>query len=517
MADPNDAALRRPRRRQVLITSIATAALLGIGLAAFASTSSSGERYRTAVAGPASIDQTVEAVGSATPASPKTYAFSIGGTVSSVGVAVGQVVAAGQVLASLNATTLNSTLAQAQLTLANDRLTLENDETGKGSSSGSTSGSSGSRGGTSGGTQASAPAAASGPSASDVSAAQKAVTTAQHLVDTDLAAQQTLLTTANTVCADPTKSATDCQTADQNVLTAQTKTSADEAALLTAEKQLSSVLNQGAASTTASPTPTPSNASGQVASPAQLAADQAAIDAAQAQVAVAQDNVDRASLVATSGGTVMSVGLTTGATVSANSTTATVVVADPSSFAFSLTVPVVALNSLQVGDHATVLPDGTSNKLAATVASVGLAPTTTGGSSYAVTVGLASQPAGLRSGMSGTVAIDVSTASAAIAVPLSALTRSDTTYTVTTLTNGKPVTKTVAVGVMGSSLVQITSGLAAGDVVVLADRHTKLPSASTNNRLLTGVTGSGLTGGTAGGFGGATGGTGPGRGTTSRN
>lgn len=504
-----DLGVARLSRRRVVITATGTLVLLGCGIAAYASTNSGGSRYRTAVAGPARIDATLQEVGKATAASPKTYAFTTSGTVATLGVKVGDEVAAGQGLATLDPTALNNSLAQAQQTLANAKLTLENDETGKTSNNSSST-----RSGVSLTAYEATPSdstPAGGVGGSNLTAAQKAVTDAQHVVDTDLAAQKTLFDDATAICGDSTKTAPDCTTAQQAVLDAQDKTGTDEAALLTAEQQLSTLLAQQASASqsnngedkSGNGRTTPTTPTAKPASAAQLAADQAAIDAAAAAVNVAAENLSRATLVAMTSGTVMSIGLRVGSSVSANSTTATIVLADPTTYSYAITVPVAALTNLNVGDVSSIVPDGTSKKLAGKVVAIGLAPTTSGGSSYAVTVGLDEQPTGLRDGSTASVTITTSTEQSAVSVPTSALTRNGTVYTVRTLVNGKATSKTVQVGVSGATLTQVISGVQDGDVVVIADRHEKLPSSQTNNRLgnRTGLGGVTLGGVTLGGGG----------------
>jgi HlyD family secretion protein len=499
--------------------------LVGGGVAAYAATSSSGSRYRTAIASAAQIDQTLSEVGTANAAGSRNYAFSTSGTVASVAVSAGQQVAAGQVLATLDLTSLNNALARAQQTLAAAQLTLENDKTGQTSNSTSRSGA---------GPVAdvtaypaaytvaytvaySAPTTGPTTTGADpkLAAAQQAVIAAQQLVDTDLAAAKTLLADATTTCNDSTSTAQDCQDAQTAVSNAQTTVSTDETALLSAVQKLSGILaQQAAANATKTPSSGNSGNSGgsgntpKVASAAQLAADQAAIDAAAAAVAVAQENLARGTLVTSTAGTVMSVGFAPGSTVSANSTTATVLIANPSTVSYQITVPVAALDTVGVGDVATVVPDGSSTKLPAKVTNIGITPTTSGGSSYAVTVSLDTQPGNLRDGSSASVTVTTASVQASVSVPTSALTRTGNAYTVRTFVNGTVTTKPVTVGAMGTALTQIKSGLDDGTVVVLADRGEKLPTSDATNRRglggLGGLGGGGLGGGGLGGGGGFT-------------
>jgi len=73
------------------------------------------------------IQQTVAATGTIEPTTTADLNFAVSGKVTAVDVAPNQVVSVGQVLATVDPTTLNATLAQAQATLANDQAQLATD------------------------------------------------------------------------------------------------------------------------------------------------------------------------------------------------------------------------------------------------------------------------------------------------------------------------------------------------------------------------------------------------------
>ena len=114
-------------------------------------------------------------------------------------------------------------------------------------------------------------------------------------------------------------------------------------------------------------------------SAAQLAADQAAVDAAQAQVEVARQDLDQAVLTSPFDGVVASVGLTVGSTATAGSTSSAIEVIDPDAHSVTLAVDVTKVPLVKVGQHATVVPDGTDDQLVGTVSYVAAAPATSGG------------------------------------------------------------------------------------------------------------------------------------------
>src|SRR5688572_15236698 len=81
--------------------------------------------YRTAEVVRASIQQTVAISGSVNPAGTARLNFRSSGRISSILVAVGQQVTAGQELARIEATDLENTLANAQASLANAESNLQ--------------------------------------------------------------------------------------------------------------------------------------------------------------------------------------------------------------------------------------------------------------------------------------------------------------------------------------------------------------------------------------------------------
>ena len=78
--------------------------------------------------------------------------------------------------------------------------------------------------------------------------------------------------------------------------------------------------------------------------------------------------------------------------------------------------------------------------------------------------------------MGASVAIEVGTARNVLTIPISALHTTGTRHTVDLYRDGGVTTQPVVIGVVGAERVQIKSGLAAGDRVVLADVSAPLPS-----------------------------------------
>ncbi|MBV9822748.1 MAG: efflux RND transporter periplasmic adaptor subunit [Actinobacteria bacterium] len=235
------------------------------------------------------------------------------------------------------------------------------------------------------------------------------------------------------------------------------------------------------------------------ASAEQLTADRAQIDAAAADLVLAQRNLSAAVLTSPISGTVAAVAIQRGQTVSANSGSITVVGGGREQV--STTVSLADVDSVKVGDPATVTVDGVAAPLPGRVSSIGLLNTTTGSStSYPVTVLLDPTTAKLFDGSGASVTIRVATVKGVLTVPSSAVHTTGRLPTVTVIRNGKASTTGITVGAVGSDRTEVRSGLSAGDQVVLATLGTPLPSSdsTTNRRFISGFGGGGTFGGGTG-------------------
>jgi macrolide-specific efflux system membrane fusion protein len=160
--------------------------------------------------------------------------------------------------------------------------------------------------------------------------------------------------------------------------------------------------------------------------------------------------------------------------------------------------------AIRTGQPATITVDALGVEVEAAV--VAIAPLASGGDgsvvSYPVTIRLEDVPAGLRPGMSADVTITTASVAGVLTVPSAALSGTDGSYSVRVLdATGAPAARDVEVGLMTDTLVEISSGLAAGELVVTgtaADREdgstTEVPGRGT-------FPGGGLGGGGLGGGG----------------
>jgi hypothetical protein len=247
-------------------------------------------------------------------------------------------------------------------------------------------------------------------------------------------------------------------------------------------------------------------------SAADLVAAQQSVDAATAAVAAAQQSVDQATVTSPIAGTVVAVNMQVGDHVTATSSTENIVVQGTGGYQVTTTVNVDNIPQVAIGQDATVVPDGTHHALDGKVVAISVAPaaTTTTTTLYRVVVGLTDPTAKLENGATGTVSIMTKQARASVAVPTSAVTTTRNRHFVTVVSGGTTTVTPVQVGVLGDRWTQITSGLQAGQQVMLADRGAPLPgsaTASSNGTTTNPFAGRfGGFGGGAGGFGGGAGG-----------
>ncbi len=531
----------RPRRRWWRRGRIVLALVIVVLVTALVATEafgSSTRNYVTAKVSHQNVASTLTGVATIEPTSQASVAFPVSGTVATIGVEVNDTVSAGQVLATLDPTSLNTTLHQKELTLAQAQLTLskalagESVSGGGGSSpSGSTSGSQNTgspTGQTAAATSSSAntyilAAATSGPGPGTdpaIAAAEQAVLDAQKQVDAALAEADAAMASANAVCAGITTTSastttttsepdpiTACANALAQVQVAQQAVSTAQNNLATASSALDALLAQQTTTSTTTPAPGASGSNGSAApstggtgtsssassatsstgkstspSSQDLIAYQKAVDADQAAVTEAQQAVAQATIVSPISGKVIAVNMSVGDAVTSASTTSTIVVKGSGGYEVTTDVSVDKITDVAVGQSAVVLPDGSNQKLAGKVVSISGQPDSSSSSTaYRVVVGLDNPTAKLNNGATGTVEIVTGSAKMALAVPTSAVTTSGTRHTVEVVSDGAVKRVSVKVGVTGDRWIEITGGLTEGQQVVLANPDEPLPGSATSS------------------------------------
>jgi macrolide-specific efflux system membrane fusion protein len=251
------------------------------------------------------------------------------------------------------------------------------------------------------------------------------------------------------------------------------------------------------------------------------AAAQAKVDADELAVRSAEEALAGTRLYAPIAGTIADVGVSVGDTVSddsSSSTTAAIELVDVKRYKMTVSLSESDIDAVRAGQAATVTVNAAgSDELAAKVLSVDLlsassssssSSSTTGSSSsasavsYSVTLELTQSSSRLKSGMSATAAI-VTSQTSGLVVPTAAIQGN----TVTVTRNGVTSARQVQTGVAGASVTQVTSGLTAGEQVVVtsasaaagASASTTSSSSSSGSQQ---QSGSGLTGALGGGSGG---------------
>jgi HlyD family secretion protein len=475
------------------------------------------------------VDQTLHDTGTVQPVDQAAVSFPVAGTVATVDVAEGATVTPGQKLATLDPAQLEQGIDTAQAELDQARLALSQARSGQ-------LGSPSSNGGdgrasevafdAGSGDQRAVLASATQEVDGEVADAQDAVLEGQRAVDSRLGDAQDALDTADRICAamdepspaasttttapggsttttpssTPTTSTTAdgsgavdaCRAALSDVLTAQEAVRDAQRSLADAAERLDELLAQraqdppdasggdGSTDGGADSVHGSDGASSSV-SAADLISHQKAVDAAEAELVVAQQALKQATIVSPIEGTVVAVDLAVGDAVEAASATARIVVVGPGGYEVVATIGVDDLPEVDLGQAAVVRPDGSDRQLAGRVVAIGLAATgDTGATTYPVTISV-EDDGGLRNGSVAAVSIVTATASGALAVPTSAVRAEGGRYTVLVLADGEPKPVQVQVGAIGPTWTEVTSGLRRGQRVVLADLDEPLPSSATSS------------------------------------
>jgi multidrug efflux pump subunit AcrA (membrane-fusion protein) len=215
--------------------------------------------------------------------------------------------------------------------------------------------------------------------------------------------------------------------------------------------------------------------------PTQIASDQAAIDTAEADLTEAQQALEEATLTSPINGTVVSVGITTGDTVSAGSATEIITIIGTKAYEVQGTLTSSQVPSVKTGQSASVEVDGVDGSLHGTVSQVGPVQSTSNGYSYPVIIALPSSGRGFYAGSSANVVISTGEVSRVVAVPTSSVQSLGSRSYVLELSKGELTRKFIKIGMVGDTYTQVVSGLAPGQSVVLVDYAEPVPSSNTNS------------------------------------
>ncbi len=510
--------------------------VIGAGTAYGVAGSSSTPRYRTVAATRADVQQTLSTSGTVDAADRADLAFATSGTIAALKVALGDEVRTGQVIATLKTGDLDASLTQAEASLAKAVAQLASDRAAQSTAVSNASSSSGSSGKGSSGSGSSGSGASTAALLAALKGFQDKVIGAQTAASAAIAAAKAALAAQNTACADaftstptssptstPTGSPTDTPTttpdpADAACTAALAAVQAAQDAVSKAQDDLAQALNAlsgalakalgGSAgggtggtgskptssarttaatstrpSSTGSSSPSASGASGATITAARLASDQAQIYQAQADLITAQQNRAQAVLRSTRPGRVVALDFAAGDAVTSGKTVATVV--GGTAVTIAGTVAETSIDSVKLGQTVQVSVPGVTRTTTGTVSAIGLvADTSSGTTSYPVTVTVEDPTISLPTGSSALMQIVLATSRDVVTVPTSAVVRNGSTGTVQTWDGKTLATKRVTLGAVGARRVVIASGLTAGTEVVLAamDQPIKGASSTLNNR-----------------------------------
>jgi membrane fusion protein, macrolide-specific efflux system len=248
---------------------------------------------------------------------------------------------------------------------------------------------------------------------------------------------------------------------------------------------------------------------GSGASGAQITADQATVNVDQSQLGMANAALSGATLTSPIDGIVTTVGYTVGEQVSGgggggggngssgngssgssgsgssgsgssgSSSSITVVSAND---VIDVSVAASVVDKIKTGDQVVISSEGAA--ATGTVASIGLiADTSSGVATFPVVIDVTGTPSGLYSGASATVSIIYNQLTDVLAVPAAAVQTSPSGKNfVYVSVNGRQVARDVTTGLTNGGLTQITSGLTAGERVVVDIPQIAVPTGPGNLR-----------------------------------
>lgn len=495
-------------RRRVLMVLVLVFAILG-GSVIYVQAGKITTSYRTAQVTYGTITQTIGMAGNLVPVSEADLNFPAAGTVQSVGVSVGQTVAAGASLAALDPTILSAQLLQAQATLASAQSKLAQDQAGPTSQSLASAQNSVAASLVSYNNAQTSLADTQAINAQSVTTAQTAVTDAQNVVNADQAVvdQDNVTLTASlqiqTTDCGATPPASTCAQDGVTVNTDKAKLAADSQVLARDKSTLDSVKNslaatiakaqQGndqAAASVASAAQQLSGARSSMSalntstSPQTLQIDDAQIQIDQVNVNTLQHQLDGATLTAPIAGVVAQVNIKAGQSVNAggggSASTYAVVIYTPGAYAITGTVSDSQVNLVAVGQSAQVTPAGATQAVLGKVTAISPAATVSSGvATFGVTAQLSDTSNSIKPGISATASIVVNQVVHVLTVPTSAIHTTAAGTSVEVLVNGAPQSVSVQTGASDPTRTEILSGLSLNQVVVIAVVTSTVPTNGT--------------------------------------
>lgn len=262
----------------------------------------------------------------------------------------------------------------------------------------------------------------------------------------------------------------------------------------------------------------------------QLAADKAALTASQNQLTSARKALAGATMTSPIAGVVAGVNLTVGESVSgsgsgtggsssggggangatsnaSSTSSAQIQVISTNAWVVNATVDASSVGLIKVGNQAQLRVTGAGDTVYGTISSIAVTSSSSSGTaSYPVVIGVTGSPSGMHDGAGVTATLIYKQLSDVVAISSIALHRTaGGSQYVEKVVNGKTVRTPVQVGISSGLQTQITSGLSAGDKILVPQLQRSGTGSTTRS-------GTSNRGGRGGGFGGGTGGGFPGGG-----
>lgn len=462
--------------------------------------SQSGATRRTATVQRGVVQSTVSGSGNLQPASELDLGFKASGTVQAIYVHEGEQVTPGQLLATLDPSSAEATLQQQHASLAAAEATLKQLEESGGESGASGAGSGSGSGTTSAkaaGTTTYAPVTTTVPTTTPTKATTTPSNSTTAPAQTTSAPAQTTTAPAKTEATKETQSAA---TREANLASARAAVSSAKVSVRSAEQALAGTKLYAPSSGTIV------SLSGQVGEAV------SATGTTKASSAGAAGSTSSSSGASSGGGTAgggASGASSSGASSAGGSSSKSfAVLSDLAQMQVVVPLSESEVGHVKNGQIATVtLEPLASRKLASHVTKIANSATSSSGVvSYDVTFALDQTTSGEKAGMSATAEVVIAQAEG-LNVPSSAITAGS----VTVRRNGKQERRSVTTGLAGNSTTIVTSGLEAGEQVLLPAAAGGSSSASNVLSRLGSNRGGGTIGGGGGGFpgGGFAGGGGP--------
>ena len=528
--------MTRLLNQRVAALAVAVILLLGVALWVFTHQASAAPTYRMASASLGTVTQTIPISGNLAPVNQTDLDFTSAGRVQAVRVSAGQQVNAGDVIATLDTSTLSGALTTAQAGLQSAQARLSLDQAGptaqnlaQAQASVNTATVQLQNAQTSFNDTVASNAQSLAQAQAALSADQATVDADQSVLDADRAKQQGDTNTMNNDCA-ANSSSSACAADRQAVQSDNQKVAGDQQTLTRDQGSLSAAQNALAA-TQVKNQQGYDQAAGQVnsagvalqnsraalaalqtgATSQQVAMDQSAVAIAQVNVETAQRNLAQATLTAPVQGIVSALNLVVGQAVSgssgsssaaAASTTATHAVSllTPGAYQVTGSISDAQVGQVAAGQLARVIPAGTTEALTGKVSAVApVATVTSGVATFAVTVTLDAGDLTLHSGTSAAVNIIVNQVVHVLTIPTSAVRTTAAGSGVQVLVGGQPTLRPITIGASDTLRTQVVAGLSDGEQVVVATITRNVPTTGTGGGGLLGPAGGGGRGGRGGG------------------